>query len=105
LLSSSTTTTHQLGRALYSHQGYGNGKGDPAAEHPESQGVSPRTRELEHPGPEQAKKESTSNTNKEGGASGQEPRKASPGTSKSQKMPSRSAKEALENEMARGRGQ
>ncbi|EPS32331.1 hypothetical protein PDE_07291 [Penicillium oxalicum 114-2] len=54
-----------LGRALYSSQGYGDGKGDPAAENPTEQGVSSRSRELEHPGPEQHVKKPSSSSSKQ----------------------------------------
>jgi hypothetical protein len=98
LLSSSAITPRQPGRTLYSTQGYGDGKGGPASEDPVNQGVSHRTRELEHPGPEQSKKKSSTGSN---------PRGRPSDTSKkgSQNIPPRSAKEELENEMARGRGQ
>lgn len=96
-LSSSTTTTRHLGRALYSTQGYGDGKGDPAGESPTEQGVSQRTRELEHPGPEQSKKKASSD--------GSQQRGAKKGSERSPDTPARSAKEGLENEIARGRGQ
>ncbi|KAJ5881016.1 uncharacterized protein N7473_012069 [Penicillium subrubescens] len=98
-LSSSTTTTRHLGRALYSTQGYGDGKGDPAGENPTEQGVSQRTRELEHPGPEQSKKKSSSDSKR--GA----PDTSKKGSEHTSDIPARSAKEGLENEIARGRGQ
>jgi hypothetical protein len=100
-LSSSTITTRHLGRALYSTQGYGDGKGDPAGENPTEQGVSQRTRELEHPGPEQSKKKSSSDSSQKRGASGTSKK----GSERSPDIPARSAKEGLENEIARGRGQ
>ncbi|KAF2972606.1 hypothetical protein GQX73_g1038 [Xylaria multiplex] len=38
---------------LHAHQGYGDGKGDPVAEHPEKQPAATKAQEsLEHPGPE-----------------------------------------------------
>lgn len=92
LLSSSTTITRNLGRALYSTQGYGDVKGDPA-----KQGVSQRTRELEHPGPEQSKKKSSTDRGQQ-----QESSDASKkGSERSSNIPPRSAKEELENEMAK----
>lgn len=62
------------------------------------QGVSGRTRELEHPGPEQAKKKDSgqqrgsSNTSKKS-------------SERSSNVPPRSAKEELENKRATGKGQ
>jgi hypothetical protein len=99
-LSSSTIATPHLGRALYSAQGYGDGKGDPAGENPTEQGVSRRTREIEHPGPEQSKKK-TSDSSQQQGASDTSKK----GSERSPDIPARSAKEGLENEIARGRGQ
>ncbi|KAJ5370592.1 uncharacterized protein N7496_006684 [Penicillium cataractarum] len=96
LLSSSTTTTRNRGQALYSTQGYGDANGDPA-----KQGVSQRTRELEHPGPEQSEKKSSTDRKQQRGSSDTSKK---PSERKSN-IPPRSAKEELENEMARGRGQ
>jgi hypothetical protein len=101
LLSSSTTTTRHQGRVLYSTQGYGDGKGDPAVENPTKQGVSHRTRKLEHPGPEQSKKKSSADKSQQHGA----PDSSKKGSGRSPDIPARSAKEGLENERARGRGQ
>ncbi|KAF3384672.1 hypothetical protein F1880_002415 [Penicillium rolfsii] len=100
-LSSSTATTTYLGRAFYSTQGYGDGKGDPAGENPTEQGVSQRTRELEHPGPEQFKKKSSSESSQQRG----ERDTSKQGLGHSPDTPARSAKAGLENEKAKGRGQ
>lgn len=63
--------------------------------------MSQRTRELEHPGPEQSKKKSSSDSSQKRGASGTSKK----GSERSSDIPARSAKEGLENEIARGRGQ
>jgi hypothetical protein len=101
LLLSSATTTRHPSRALYSTQGYGDGKGDPAGEDPVKQGVSQRTRELEHPGPEQAKKKSSTNSDQQQGS----PDTSKKSSERSSNVPPRSAKEELENERATGKGQ
>ncbi|KAJ5580626.1 hypothetical protein VI817_009702 [Penicillium citrinum] len=55
----------------YSTQGYGDDKGDPHAEDPQAQGVSQRSRELEHPGPSQyRKKPSDSQSSNQSGSKG-----------------------------------
>ncbi|KAJ5489153.1 hypothetical protein N7539_004043 [Penicillium diatomitis] len=87
------TSRRSIGRALYSSQGYGDGKGDPAAENPAEQGVSRRSRELEHPGPEQHVKKPSS------GNGGEQQSGSKDGSAKP------SFKKGLENEIARGRGQ
>lgn len=101
LLSKSTTTTRHLGRVLYSTQGYGDVKDDPARGDLAKQGVSQRTRELEHPGPEQSKKKSSKDSGQGRGSSDASKK----GSERSSNIPPRSAKEEIENEMARGRRQ
>ncbi|KAJ5682028.1 uncharacterized protein N7477_001968 [Penicillium maclennaniae] len=50
-------------RLPYSTTGYGDGEGDPRGQDPTSQGVNQRSRELEHPGPEQVKQKDSSQSN------------------------------------------
>lgn len=68
----------------YSTQGYGDDKGDPHAEDPQAQGVSERSRELEHPGPPQHKKKS-SDSQSSGSESGKGQTKEKPNSSGSAK--------------------
>lgn len=50
-------------RLSYSTTGYGDGEGDPRGQDPNAQGVNKRSRELEHPGPEQQKNKGSKQSN------------------------------------------
>lgn len=85
---------------LLSTGGYGDDSGDPRSKHPESQGVSQRSRDIEHPGPQVRKKRSESKEAPEqrsSESSSSSSRKASGKVAPSSRSIPRSAKEELEN--------
>jgi hypothetical protein len=82
----------------YSTGGYGDGdgKGDPQNKDPASQGVSPRTREMEHPGPSPPDTRSANSKTSETSKSSSKPTNRN-----EENYPPRSPKEELSNEKKR----
>jgi hypothetical protein len=83
----------------YSTGGYGDedNKGDPQDKNPASQGVSPRTRELEHPGPSPPDTRSAKSKSSDASKSSS----SKPTKGNEENIPPRSSKEELNNEKKR----
>lgn len=84
----------------FSTGGYGDDSGDPRSKHPEAQGVSQRSREIEHPGPpvRERKPESKETPEKSSSESSTSSSRKTPGSvAPSSRSIPRSAKEELEN--------
>lgn len=86
-------------RLPYSTGGYvdGDNKGDPQDKNPASQGVSPRTRELEHPGPSPPDTRSAKSKSSDASKSSS----SKPTKGNGENIPPRSSKEELNNEKKR----